>query len=82
MIARYSETQIVATVERLTVAQLRSYVASECLRPTEEDGRLVFSDADVARAELLLDLSESYDMDPDALSLVVSLIDRLHNTRR
>jgi chaperone modulatory protein CbpM len=81
MRARYSESETVATVERLTVTRLRTYVAAECLAPVEREGALEFSDADLARLELLSDLSESFDLDEEALGLVMSLIDQIHGLR-
>jgi chaperone modulatory protein CbpM len=77
----YSENQTVATVSRLTVTRLRRLVASDCVRPRESGGALVFSDADIARLELLLELGEDFDIDEDALSMVMSLIDQLHGLR-
>ncbi len=82
MTRRYSESEAVATVERLTVTRLRTYVAAECVAPEERDGGLAFSDADLARLELLSDLSEGFDLDEEALGLVMSLIDQIHGLRR
>lgn len=82
MSARYSESETVATVERLTVTRLRTYVAAECVAPEEREGALAFSDADLARLELLADLSEGFDLEEEALGLVMSLIDQIHGLRR
>lgn len=79
---QYSESQTVAAVSRLTVTRLRSLVAADCVRPVEERGETTFTEADLARLELLLDLSESYDFDEDALSLVMGLVEKLHGMRR
>ena len=78
----YSETEVVARVQGLTVARLRSFVAAECLAPAEREGRLVFGEADVARARLLEELVEDFDLDADAASVVVGLVDQIHGLRR
>ncbi len=79
---RYSKSQTVTAVSRLSVTLLRRFVAADCVRPTEDDGEVQFTEADLARIELLLDLSETYDFDEDALSLVMGLIEQLHGMRR
>ncbi|HRO11026.1 chaperone modulator CbpM [Amaricoccus sp.] len=78
----YSETEVVARVEGLTVARLRRFVAAECLAPAEQEGRLAFAEADVARAQLLAELVSDFDLDEDAASMVISLVDQIHGLRR
>jgi len=77
----YSETEVVARVEGLTVARLRAFVAAECVAPAERGGRLAFREADLARVRLLEDLVEDFDLDPDAAAVVVSLVDQIHGLR-
>jgi chaperone modulatory protein CbpM len=78
----YSETEVVARVEGLTVARLRAFVAAECLAPAERDGRLAFAEADVARARLLAELARDFELDPEASAMVLSLVDQIHGLRR
>jgi chaperone modulatory protein CbpM len=78
----YSETEVVARVRGLTVARLRSFVAAECLAPAEREGRLAFAEVDVARAQLLEELVDDFDLDPEAAAVVVSLVDQIHGLRR
>jgi chaperone modulatory protein CbpM len=83
MISRYySETEVVARVEGLTVARLRAFVAAECLAPAEREGRLTFVEADLARARLLAELAADFELDTDAAGMVLSLIDQIHGLRR
>ena len=82
MIRYYSETEVVQRVQGLTVTRLRAFVAAECLAPVEHDGRLEFRDADVARVRLLEELVADFDLDADAASVVVSLVDQIHGLRR
>jgi chaperone modulatory protein CbpM len=78
----YSETEVVARVSGLTVARLRAFVAADCVRPAEAGGRLAFAEADLARVQLLEELVEDFELDEDAASMVVSLIDQIHGLRR
>lgn len=78
----YSETEVVARVNGLTVARLRAFVAAECIAPQEHDGRLAFAEADLARAQLLEELVDDFDLDADAASVIVSLVDQIHGLRR
>lgn len=78
----YSETEVVARVNGLTVARLRAFVAAECVAPADREGLPAFRDADVARVRLLAEISDDFDLDPDAASMVVSLVDQIHGLRR
>ncbi len=77
----YSETEIVARVEGLTITRLRAFVAAECVAPDERNGRLAFAEADLARVRLLAEISDGFDLDEDAAALVVSLVDQIHGLR-
>ena len=82
MRARYTEAQAVVAVGRLTATRLRAFVRADCVRPTETPEGPAFTDADLARLELLCELAEDFGLDEDALGIVVSLIDQLHGVRR
>lgn len=77
----YSETEVVARVEGLTVRRLRSFVSAKGLRPEERNGRLAFLEVDVARARLLAEISADFELDEEAAALVVSLVDQIHGLR-
>ena len=77
----YSETEVVAQIHGLSVTRLRAWVAADCLAPAEREGRLAFAEADVARLRLLADLSDDFDLDPEAASMVLSLVDQIHGLR-
>ena len=47
----------------------------------EREGRLAFGEADLARARLLEELVEDFDLDADAAAIVVSLVDQIHGLR-
>lgn len=82
MTDRYSEDDVVATVTRLTRRQLVSFIECNFVRPDREAGAYVFRRIDLARLELLCDLSEDLDLDETGLGIVISLIDQLHTARQ
>jgi len=77
-----SEDEVVATVTRLTRSQLFRFVEGEFVRPQRDVNGYVFRRVDIARLELLCDLSEDLDLDETALDIVISLIDQLHAARQ
>ncbi|MCU4652677.1 chaperone modulator CbpM [Roseibacterium sp. SDUM158016] len=78
----FTEEDVVATVTRLTRTQLYQFVDSDLVRPQRDAGRYVFRHVDIARLELLCDLSQDLDLDETALGVVISLIDQLHAARQ
>ena len=82
MIVVYSIEQTLALVTRLTSERLDELVQAEAVMPMVEGDQLSFRHSDIARLELLCDLAETYDLQAEALALVISLVDQLHATRR
>lgn len=82
MTDRVSENDVVTTVIRLTRRQLVSYIEAELVKPQRGAAGLEFGQVDIARLELLCDLSQDLDLDETALSVVISLLDQLHTARR
>ena len=81
MARHYSEAEVVAILEELDAARLRSFVAAHVVTPVVTPQGHAFTEGDVARLQLLCDLSEFYDLPADALSMVMSLIDQLNTAR-
>lgn len=81
MTFRYSETEVIDTVDRLTRTRLTRYMKAEIVIPVQTEAGPRFGPVDLARLELLCDLSDAFDLDDDALGLVISLIDQLHAAR-
>jgi len=77
----YSEEQTITTITRLTRSNLTTYVEHRFLSPTQSEAGPVYDAADLARIELICDLSEQFDLEGDALGVVLSLIDQLHGVR-
>ena len=76
-----TEKELIETVSRLTSDRLTEYLAAEIVIPEQSDQGLVYQNIDVARLELACELHEQYDMEADALSMMISLIDQMHGLR-
>lgn len=81
MTDRFTEDDVVAAIARLTRPQLVSFIRAEVVAPVQTDAGPVFRQIDIARIELLCELSEEFDLEEDALGVVMSLIDQLHGIR-
>lgn len=78
----FSEDDVVERVARLTRAELFGFIDGELVRPQRTVGGYVFASVDIARLELLCDLSQDLDLDETAMGIVISLIDQLHAARQ
>ena len=81
MTRRYSEDQAIAAITTLTRTQLVSFIEAEIIVPLHTENGIVFRQVDLVRMELLCELTEHFSLNDDALSIIISLIDQLHNTR-
>lgn len=79
---RFTEDQVLASVDRVSVRRLRTWVRRGWIRPETEAEQWIYSEADVARVCLFCDLREDLRVDEEALSLIVPLIDQIHGLRR
>ncbi|WP_171126403.1 MULTISPECIES: hypothetical protein [unclassified Ruegeria] len=76
-----TEEELITTVARLTSTRLSEYLAAEIVIPEQTNRGLVYHTLDVARLELACELHEQYDMEADALAMMISLIDQMHGLR-
>jgi chaperone modulatory protein CbpM len=81
MTDRFSEDEVVTRVIRLTRSQLVGFIEGGFVKPERDTGGYVFRRVDIARLELMCDLSQDLDLDETALSIVISLLDQLHAAR-
>ncbi len=81
MTDRYSEDEALAAVARLTRARLSSFVGARIVTPLHGPAGPQFRRIDLARMELLCELSDEFDLEVDALGIVISLLDQLHSVR-
>lgn len=82
MTERYSEDEVIASVTRLTRHQLVGFIECDLVQPERGEAGYVFRAIDIARLELLCDLSLDLDLDETALGIVLSLLDQLHAARQ
>ena len=76
------ERSVVAEVRRVTLRELRRWVREGWVQPAQGERGPVFDEVDVARVRLLCDLQKEMALPSDTLPVVLTLIDRLHETRR
>ena len=81
MTRHLTEDEVLATIARLTPDRLSVYLAAEIVIPEQTEQGLVYQSIDVARLELACELHDQYDMEADALSMMISLIDQMHGLR-
>ena len=77
-----SEADTIVAVTRLTHSRLQAFISAEVMVPVQSPGGPLFGPVDLARLELLCDLAEHFDLEGDALGVVMGLIDQLHTTRQ
>jgi chaperone modulatory protein CbpM len=67
---------------RLDHRSLETWIAAGWLIPPQTDPEPVFSDVDLARAQLIRDLREDLGVNDEGISVVLHLIDQMHGLRR
>lgn len=77
-----SEQMVLTEIRRLTRRELRLWIREGWVRPAMGEAGPVFDEIDVARLRLLCDLRKDMALPSEALPVVLTLIDRLHETRR
>ena len=79
---RIDERTVVTQIDRLTLRELRLWVREGWIRPSNDDLGPVFDELDMARIRLLCDLRKDLSLSADAITPILALMDRLHQTRR
>jgi chaperone modulatory protein CbpM len=67
---------------RLEAEALEAWIAAGWLVLSHEDAKGQFTEADVARAELIHDLKRDLGVNDEGISVILDLIDQLHGMRR
>lgn len=78
----YTEEKVLSEIRRLTRRDLRLWLREGWVRPAMSERGPMFDEVDVARLRLLCDLRQEMALTSDAVHVVLSLIDRLYQTRR
>lgn len=66
----------------LQAEALRRWIANDWVRPVGGPGVYRFEEIDVARVRLIFTLRQELSVDEEAVPVVLSLLDQLHDTRR
>src|SRR5215472_17033199 len=61
---------------------LEAWIADGWLVPPQTEPELMFSDIDLARAQLIRDLREDFGVNDEGISVILHLIDQMHGLRR
>ena len=69
-------------VADLRVEALQDWIANDWVRPEQDQGVYRFEAIDVARVRLIVTLREELRVDDEAVPIVLSLLDQLHDSRR
>jgi len=61
---------------------LEAWIATGWLIPPQTEPELMFSDIDLARAQLIRDLREDFGVNDEGISVILHLVDQMHGLRR
>ncbi len=67
---------------RLEQHSLEAWIAAGWIVPPQTEPEPVFSDVDLARAQLIRDLREDFGVNDEGVTIVLHLIDQMHGLRR
>lgn len=73
--------ELVAMVEGLTEQRVTAWIARGFVAPEEAGGEALFADIDVARIRLIRELEDELELDPEAVALLLSLLDQVYTLR-
>ena len=76
------EEQVVASVGRISVTELRLWQAQGWVAPRQDDKGPVFDALDVARIRLVCELREDMEIDEETIPVLLSMVDQIHGLRR
>ena len=78
MMINKQEFLVRAHLERET---LEMWIREEWLIPGQSAGELTFSDADIARVQLIRDLKNDLGVNDEGVGVILSLVDQVHGLR-
>lgn len=73
--------EILALIPELSDEALSALTEAGIIRPVLGDDQPLFREIDAARLQLAMDLEDVFRLDPDAVALVLSLIDQLNGVK-
>jgi chaperone modulatory protein CbpM len=67
---------------RLDRDTLEAWIAEEWIVPTGADPEVSFTEADIARAELIRDLMGDLEVNDAGVGVILNLVDQMHGLRK
>ncbi len=74
-----TEVEILSRVRGVSTDQLHLWIAEEWVRPAHSGDGIVFSEVDIARVRLLATLCKELEVGDEAIPIILSLIDQVHD---
>lgn len=78
----FTTRQTIAAVPGLSPARLAAFLQADLVAAHLSAHGPVFRPVELARLALLCDLAEHFDLESDALGVVIGLVDQLHTARQ
>ncbi len=76
-----TQSDVLAQIKGLTVTRLDYCIRETWILPHRDDDGLRFDEVDLARLQLIVDLTEDMAVNDDAVPIILSLVDQLHRLR-
>ncbi len=73
--------EIIAEVE-VSDSEVSEWITENWVLPIEEDGLLLFDEADLARVKLIVELRRDLEVNDEAIPVVLRLLDQVYSLRR
>ena len=67
---------------KLDQETLQVWIEEEWLAPSEAAGEPAFSEADLARAQLIRDLKDGMGVNDEGVGIILNLLDQMHSLRK
>lgn len=74
-----TEHDVIAKIQGISVVQLRVWISEEWVKPAQSGATVIFNEADFARVQLLHLLSNELEIGTEALPVILSLLDQVHD---
>ncbi len=74
--------EVIVEVEGVSEADLRVWIAYGWIRPALLDEQYSFTEVDVARISLIVDLRQRMGINDEAMPVVLDLMDQIYGLRR
>lgn len=78
----YAPEQVVEKIPSLTAERLSYFVSLQIVTPVSTPKGLQYKTLDVRRITLLCELTDDFEVNEDALIIIMSLLDQLHGAHR